>query len=350
MDQFTSAELTRLMDYFAQALDPDEMVLVERWIEEQTDRRRLVDDLKQSRIDLGRDNSTVSWNLPSRVDAMAHTLAAIWTDEPVTHPPIALLPRAQHAERNSPRWLYRSHLPRVAWYTLGTLAASVLLIVSGWYIGQRDQLQPSMAMYTYTTGKGERATITLPDGSTILMNVASRIDVPANYAAGNRTIQLSGEGLFTVAHHEHAPFTVVAGTSTTRVLGTSFIVRHYPTDTAATVAVRDGKVAVGSVILTSAQQVTVGMHGIGSVQPVDFDLFGFATGVMTLKRMSLVEAIPELNRWYDVAIHLADPTLDQERIEGQFARGSVAELGEFLEWTFGFRVVRAGRELTLYRK
>jgi transmembrane sensor len=171
-----------------------------------------------------------------------------------------------------------------------------------------------------------------------------------NYHAFKRNLIHTSEALFTVAHNDKAPYTVLAGRSTTRVLGTSFVVRHYAIDTATTIAVRDGKVAVGSTPIAAAQQLSVGIRGTGIVQPVDPGVFGFATGILTLKRMSLADAAPELDRWYDVDIRFADSALGQERIEGQFVRGSVAELSELLDGMFGFRVIRDGRVLTLYRK
>lgn len=349
MDQFTPEELTRLVDYFAQALDPDEVVRVERWIEEQPNRARLIDDLRRSRVDMRSDDADVSWDLPSRVDRMAHTLSTILAGEQAQNrSSSSLSSRSSSVAR--PRWWHLKQHRGLAWSVMGAIAGGAFIITIGWYLGEPRNPEPLMTQYTFTTGKGERAEIALPDGSTILLNVASRIDISADFAAGNRTIRLSGEGLFTVKHNDSAPFTVVTDASTTRVLGTSFIVRQYGTDTTAIIAVRDGKVAVGSTVVTEAQQVVVGRVGAGVVHPVDEDLFGFETGVLTLKRMDLSDAIPVLNRWYNVDIRVADSSLPQTRIDGQFVRGTVAELSEFLEWTFGFHVVRDGRRLTLYRK
>jgi ferric-dicitrate binding protein FerR (iron transport regulator) len=203
-------------------------------------------------------------------------------------------------------------------------------------------------MSTYATGNGQRATISLPDGSTVVLNVASRLDVPSDYANGNHALRLTGEGLFTVAHHRGVPFTVTAGQTTTRVLGTSFVVRRYAQDTAVIVAVKDGKVAVGSAIATAQRMITVGANGIARVQDVDPARFTFANGVLTLGVRSLSDAIPELNRWYDADIRLADPAIGAQRIKGSFTAGSLADLADILTLTFDVRVVRDGNVLTLY--
>jgi ferric-dicitrate binding protein FerR (iron transport regulator) len=163
-------------------------------------------------------------------------------------------------------------------------------------------------------------------------------------------VHLDGEGLFTVVHQNHTPFTVTAGSSTTRVLGTTFAVRHYATDTTTRIAVRDGKVAVDSTIISAAQQLTMSSSGGGRLQAADPTVFAFATGKLVLERMFLKAAVPELDRWYNADIRFADSTIGHSQIEGSFLGGSPADLREQLSWSLGFRVVRDGRVLTIYRK
>jgi transmembrane sensor len=237
----------------------------------------------------------------------------------------------------------------------GAFIGAVFLMVGRWSEARRVNTMLSAHTSTYATARGQRATITLPDGSTVLLNVASRLQVPADYAAGHRTMQLTGEALFTVAHHSGGAFTVVAGPSTTHVLGTSFVVRHYASDTAAVVAVRDGKVAVGattrhSAVVTASEQIAVGSRGLGPVRPADVAVSSFVNGVLTLTGVSLPDAIPELNRWYDADIRLGDPQLATKGVTSEFAAGSLADLTELLEGIFNVRVVRVGRVLTLYAR
>jgi ferric-dicitrate binding protein FerR (iron transport regulator) len=167
---------------------------------------------------------------------------------------------------------------------------------------------------------------------------------------GNHTVRLTGEALFTVTHHDGAPLTVIAGPVTARVLGTDFLVRHYTSDTVATVAVRNGKVSVGQTILTAQQQLTMNAAGVPRLQPVSAGVFGFTTGVLTLNVIPLPEAIVELDRWYDVDIRIGDAELATQGIGGRFTAGSLVDLTTILELTLPVRVVREGRVLTLYAK
>lgn len=243
-----------------------------------------------------------------------------------------------------PRWFHRT-----AWSTTTAVVAGVVLMALGWSIGvHHTSRRVARAASVYSTKNGERADIVLPDGSRVSLNVASRLEVPADYAAGNRTVNLVGQALFTVPHRPGSPFTVVAGGATARVLGTSFMVRHYAADTSSIVAVREGRVAVHAVVLTAAREVAVTPRGVGAIQPARQSEFTFATGIMTLDSMPLSGAIASLDRWYDVDVRVADPALETQQIKGEFAVGSVAELANILELTFNVRVVRNGRVLTLY--
>jgi transmembrane sensor len=202
--------------------------------------------------------------------------------------------------------------------------------------------------WTYATANAQRATITLPDSSTVLLNVGSRLEIPADYTRGNRTVRLTGEALFTVRHDEHSTFAVVAGGQTARVLGTSFVVRHYDTDTAAMVAVRDGKVGVRQAVLTANQRADINATGVVRVRSVTVGVFSFAAGVLTLADMPFPNAVAELNRWYDADIRIGDARIATHHIKGEFVTGSLSDLAAILELTLDARVVRDGRVLTIY--
>lgn len=256
-----------------------------------------------------------------------------------------VLARVPHGRsRSFPKMTLRSGRSIMA-----STAAAIALLLAGWGLGKHKVAQ-SLSEQTsiYTTANAERATIVLPDSSVVVLNVGSRLEVPGNYGVGHRSLRLTGEALFTVGHRSGVPVIVYTNSSTTRVLGTTFSVREYVTDRVATIAVRDGKVQVDTSVLTAGERVVVTRGGVESVGVGNPNQFLFAEGVLALPLMSLGEAIPELNRWYNADIQLADTRLALERIEGQFPVGSLSDLVERLEWTFNVKVVRRGRILTIY--
>jgi ferric-dicitrate binding protein FerR (iron transport regulator) len=238
---------------------------------------------------------------------------------------------------------------RGMWYTALGVCIAVVGIIAGWQLSTTHfGSRRAAPMTTYVTTNGQRAHVVLSDGSNVVLNVASRLMVPADYSAGNHVLRLDGEALISVAHHSAAPLTVISGGVSTRVLGTSFAVRHYKTDTSVTVAVAEGKVAVGKTVVTAHQLATVRHDGTVHMGVSNASQFSFAVGVLTLPRMRLVDAIPELNRWYNVDIKLADPVLRSHPVEGRLPAGSLTDLENILGLTLDVRVVRDGRTLTLY--
>lgn len=232
---------------------------------------------------------------------------------------------------------------------LGSIAVATLFVVAGWRVGVAHvEKIASTEMLTYATANGERATVTLPDGNQIMLNVASRLEVPADYVRGNRNLRLSGSAIFNIVHQSAVPFTVQAGPSTTRVLGTTFMVRYYPTDTDVHVVVSDGKVSVQSSVVPAMQQADVSNAGLVTVRPASATQLLFDRGILTIEDTPLPKAIADLNRWYNADIRLGDTTLAIRAVGGKFSAGSLEDLMEFLEFTLNIRAERDGRVLTLF--
>ncbi|MED5543971.1 FecR family protein [Novosphingobium decolorationis] len=98
-----------------------------------------------------------------------------------------------------------------------------------------------LAPERYETRLAETRLITLPDGSQVTLAPASTLEV--RFADAQRRVALTrGEAFFEVVHDASRPFTVEAGQSRVRVLGTKFDVNF--TDQSVRVAVLQGKVEV----------------------------------------------------------------------------------------------------------
>ena len=76
-------------------------------------------------------------------------------------------------------------------------------------------------------GKGDKATIELPDGTNVVLNSASQLSYLNNFGEKVRRVQLNGEAYFKVAHDEKHAFIVQIGDLEVKVLGTSFNVSAY---------------------------------------------------------------------------------------------------------------------------
>jgi ferric-dicitrate binding protein FerR (iron transport regulator) len=340
MTHATPDDFARLTDYLNGECSPEEARTVQQWIDEDPVRGTLANTLRAACQSLEMPDESVPIVDPQR--AAEHVIRQIELDQPS---------RQQTAPFARPRPSKDPWLRGSRYGAMGAILGACLVVALWW--GQNyspwTNHHASTHVSVYTTGNGQQATITLSDGTTVLLNVASQLIVPVDYEHGDRTVHLRGEAFFHVSHQQRAPLTVIAGPSTTRVLGTSFLVRKYETDTAATIAVRDGKVSVGHTVLTAMRQVAVSSHGVNAVQPATPAQFSFVFAVLTFNDTPLLEAIPQLDRWYNADIRLGDSKLAQRRIVGGFKAGSLTDLVSALELMFNVHVVRDGRVLTLYQ-
>jgi len=95
--------------------------------------------------------------------------------------------------------------------------------------------------------KGERAKITLPDGSEVELNADSKLTYPSKFTGSSRELQLTGEAFFRVQNDPKRPFHVSSKNLTITVLGTSFNMQCYPDKSQVKVALVTGKVRLARI-------------------------------------------------------------------------------------------------------
>src|SRR3977135_2553021 len=83
------------------------------------------------------------------------------------------------------------------WATAIAAAAITVLIVASLHV-----LFPRSvgAPHAYVTARGQLSSLTLPDGSRVLLGADTRLRVPRNYGAPSRTVDLEGEAYFVVEY------------------------------------------------------------------------------------------------------------------------------------------------------
>jgi ferric-dicitrate binding protein FerR (iron transport regulator) len=349
---FPPALETELLDrYLANECTPTERVMVEAWIAAHKSGLQF-SALRQVATD---PFGPVSFSSPAQIrERMWNAVTAAEQADTFDSPALTLMSEDTLRQRGTRRGVPSQSVRTGTWSSkvwaviAAGACAIVVAVVVGLFTAGQHSMSKTPAVSAYITAKGERARITLPDGTNVILNVASRLDVPVTFMSGKRVVYLHGEALFTAAHRSNDALTIVTDGITTRVLGTTFAVRHYETDTTTTVAVREGKVSVQSVVLTAGQEVRIGRTGAPHVIPADFGRFTFADGVLTLPWMSLHDAAVELGRWYNLDVHIANTALGERRVRLVVPDASAGDLAVFLETVLGVRAVRHGRTLTLF--
>src|SRR5690606_31422838 len=115
------------------------------------------------------------------------------------------------------------------------------------------------------------------------------------------------EAYFEVAHQPERPFVVKSDGMNIRVLGTTFNIKKYGSETAAVTTLISGSVEVENTatsqkhILAPGQQSTVTKQETAITKVADVREFvAWKDGLIMFSRATLGEIIPDLERWYDV--------------------------------------------------
>jgi transmembrane sensor len=217
-------------------------------------------------------------------------------------------------------------------------AAAVVIMVAGAIVATRTSA-PDRA--TYVTDVGERDSVTLGDGSRIVLGPGTFVSV------AERDVELRGEAHFTVVHNAEKPFLVRAGGSIIRDLGTEFTVSG---DSAAAVrvVVVEGMVAIAR----GSDSVTLQAGDVGVVSPdgrmaaqrgaASPDDLAWLQGRLIFRDAPLAEVASDLRRWYGVGLRVTDSSLANRHFTGEFAGEPVERVLHVLALALDATVERRG--------
>lgn len=241
---------------------------------------------------------------------------------------------AAHVERvaGKPRWLLYAVLAVLI--MAGIIGAQRMLDVAGTEIAI-DRALKSDDVQTLTSGRGQRGSVTLRDGTKASMGSETRVRVPGEFGVTQRTVELDGTATFVVGPSGNAAlpaFAVRAGPVTVTTTGTVFTIRHYADDSAIVVEVTDGTVDLKDRLRDVVHTVGAGeavRFANGTVAP----LTGLARDVaLAWTRDSIVfdhaplgQVIPELVRWFGMNAVLIDSSVVARPVSMRLALNSAGE-------------------------
>ena len=209
-------------------------------------------------------------------------------------------------------------------------------------------VSPNRAIYR--TQRGERSSVALPDGSAILLDTDSAIEVA--YTEAERGVRLvRGQALFEVAKHQSLPFRVHAGSRIVTAVGTKFDVRLCGSPDAPTVrvALLEGAVNVTNANRTSLETTSMVAGEVLQAPPSapmrvrsgDPEvLTSWRTGVLVFNDRPLGEAVEEMNRYTAHPIVLADASSRDLRVSGVFNTSDPEHFAETIAETFSLSLDR----------
>ena len=191
---------------------------------------------------------------------------------------------------------------------------------------QQDQTitTAQQKMPAITSYSGKRA-ISLPDGSTVILNENSLLSYQGTFSGKIREVQLSGEAFFDIKHDENRPFIVHTGNVKTTVLGTAFNIKAFPSGTKVEVTVIRGRVKVADQtktlgIITPDQQIDVNTvtNEHRQVKVNAGAVASWKDNYLFLNDLDMAEAMEIIKKRYDVKITFKDQLLKSIKINATF--------------------------------
>lgn len=202
----------------------------------------------------------------------------------------------------------------------------------------------------YTTGVGKRDSITLGDGSRVILGPQTTLEVPSNFGDASRTVALQGDAWFDVKHDASKPFQVRSNGVLIEDVGTTFAVES-DGERGTTVAVVTGSVrlrrdagANDGVLLSAGDRGSIDSTGQTSVErnAVREEDTAWLSGRLAFRDAPLSRVAAELERWYGVKILVADSALREQHVTTSFEGESVDQALRILGLTMGASIERRG--------
>jgi transmembrane sensor len=192
-----------------------------------------------------------------------------------------------------------------------------------------DDLRPPPAVYS--TERGRRQTVTLEDGSVMMLDTATAVQV--GYSADRREVtMLQGQAFFRVSKDKRRPFVVLAGDRRVTAVGTAFDVRM--DHGRIRVSLIEGRVTVDPIQptglarfvptlaterLDAGEELVATTDGAVSVATADVERVSrWQQDQVIFRDDSLETAVAEMNRYTETPIVLEDPKIGDLRISGVF--------------------------------
>lgn len=228
--------------------------------------------------------------------------------------------------------------------------ALVAIIGVGLWQARPPASQPPLVA-RYETPRGQQRAIRLADGSGLRLSGATRVVV--TFAADRRDVQLDrGEAYFDIVHDAARPFTVHAGASGARVLGTAFDVDLRRGQVELAVyrgAIRFGRDGADQAAVVVKAGWRSHFDGLAAASPRRFDVArqDWRQGWLDTEDMRLGDLVDALNRQGGPLVETPPPALADMPVAGRFRLDDPAQLLNAIGAAYGFTVKREGDQLRL---
>jgi transmembrane sensor len=302
--------------------------LIERYIHNQTDQ----DEVKRLNIRIKNNQEISSW-LEQEINTSPSTMdndvqARIFRN---IENQIDIKDKTGKAEQN--------HFQLTKWLRVAAMfVLPVITAVAMNFYRSPDKTIPGQLVVAVE--RGQKANITLPDGSKVWLNSQSRLTYSTNFNVKQRELQLDGEAYFEVAHNPDKPFIVRSNDISVRALGTAFGVKAYNEDLLISSILMKGKVLVttpdGETILKPNERIMYDKTTHKKLQSTvtnATDFTGWIHNELRFEDESLADIAKTVQRIYNVDVVFASERLKYQRYTGTINNNSLENVLNIISLT-----------------
>ena len=238
--------------------------------------------------------------------------------------------------------------------TVAAVALIVLMAVSAAIYFRSNQ--PNMIQYAEIGAlRGQKASVTLPDGTKITLNSESTLKYSTNYNQSDRAVELVGEAYFEVAKNKKIPFVVKAGKLEIEAKGTAFNIKAYPTDNSISTTLTEGKIEVKTpvdvlnMIPNERMEYNNADQTFRKLTLTDAEgSIGWLNDELSFENATLAEVVANFSRIYNIDIQFASESIKEQRFTGKINNNSLLSVLRIISLTSPIRFEQKDSVVILY--
>lgn len=206
------------------------------------------------------------------------------------------------------------------------IAAIFMLSFGLFYFFDKAQKQKEekIVMHTLHVPAGQRAELTLADGTNVWLNAKTTLTFPNRFSGTNREVELDGEAYFTVKHDPENLFIVNTEKYAIKVLGTEFNVSSYRSNQMFETSLLKGSVEISS--LQSEETMRLSPDHMAYLKDGklhqryinDYEHFLWRKGLICFVNERMETIVSKLQLYYDIKIIVKNKNISDLRYTGKF--------------------------------
>jgi len=239
------------------------------------------------------------------------------------------------------------------WYWV---AASILLLLASALWINLKHFTSENDLLTFKTGDFVKE-IALSDGSHIWLNKNSQLVAPHIFSKSRREVSLEGEAFFEVKRDATRPFRIIAGKTSTKVLGTSFNINYNKESGNVNIIVNSGKVAFYETYSLKSKEILLpGTKGSFNSEKSQIVLssnnnpnyISWKTGILTFYDTPLDEVCHTLSKQFQKEI-VADITNTELTLTANFDNETLENILEVIKITIDIEVIQTDNKIIIHK-